>query len=305
MPVRFQTLPEPRAGVAALRLDGAVARGDHRRFADAVGVCLGAGANALVLELSDLNSINEELAAEIALLLRRLSDAGTPAAVVGASVVVGWFLRRRLGEPPVREYATVDEAVAAIAAGADPSPATAATVRTQHSLAALSGFLDVLGGSDSSAEWIEALTGLLRRHGLGQDAHLLRCEGDRLVLDGHLDALADAGGRLGLLLAAAEAPLTLHELGVVDLPKREQTFLRWSGADVVVPLKAAGRLQGALFVRSGQDGGLFTYRPGELFGLGLLGCLIAGRLAQLSPVPPVAEPADFAEVDAEAVLVGA
>ncbi|NTV03870.1 hypothetical protein HGA89_02975 [bacterium] len=66
MPLRFQTLPEPGAGVAALRLDGTVARGDHRRFAAAAGDCLGAGARGLVLDLADLGSMSGELAAEIA-----------------------------------------------------------------------------------------------------------------------------------------------------------------------------------------------------------------------------------------------
>ena len=122
MPVRFQTLPTPRAGVAALRLDGAVARGDHRHFAAAAGELLGAGACAdgLVLELTDLHSISEELADEIALLRRRLAEDGAQVVVVGASVVVAWFLRRRLGGQPLRECATVEEAAADIATGGAP-----------------------------------------------------------------------------------------------------------------------------------------------------------------------------------------
>ncbi|MBK9303456.1 MAG: hypothetical protein IPM94_06115 [bacterium] len=315
MPLRFQTLPEPRAGVAALRLDGTVARGDHRRFAAAAGDCLGAGARGLVLDLADLGSMSGELAAEIALMRRRLSDGGARMAVVAPSVVVAWFLRNRLGEPPLPECATVEEAAASILATGedgdgepcrgDPGASTSASVsgRARPSLAAVSGFLATLGGGGPSAAWTESLTDLLRRHGLGQDAHLLRCDGDRLVLDGHLDALADASGRLGTLLAEADAPLTLHELGAADLPTREQTFLRWCGADVAVPLKADGRLLGALFVRSGQDGGLFAYRPGELLGLGLLGSLIGARLAQLNP-ETAADPAVPLQDAVESLLCG-
>ncbi|MBK7702855.1 MAG: hypothetical protein IPI34_08190 [bacterium] len=313
MPLRIQTLPEPRPGVAALRLDGTVVRGDHRRFAAAAEECLGAGARGLVLDLADLGSMSGELAAEIALLRRRLSDGGARMAVVAPSVVVGWFLRSRLGEPPLPECATVAEAAAALLAAGDsddgepcrgdPGASTSASVSGPRLRAAASGFLATLGGGGPSAAWTESLTDLLRRHGLGQDAHLLRCDGDRLVLDGHLDALADAGGRLGTLLAEADAPLTLHELGAADLPLREQTFLRWCGADVAVPLKVDGRLLGALFVRSGQDGGLFAYRPGELLGLGLLGSLIGAQLAQLHPAT-AADPAVPPREAAESLLCG-
>lgn len=315
MPLRFQTLPEPGAGVAALRLDGTVARGDHRRFAAAAGDCLGAGARGLVLDLADLGSMSGELAAEIALLRRRLSDGGARMAVVAPSVVVAWFLRSRLGEPPLPECATVEEAAAAVLAAGDSgdgeprtgdqgaSASAGVSGGARPSLAAVSGFLATLGGGGPSAAWTEPLNDLLRRHGLGQDAHLLRCDGERLVLDGHLDALADANGRLGTLLAEADAPLTLHELGAADLPPREQTFLRWCGADVAVPLKADGRLLGALFVRSGQDGGLFAYRPGELLGLGLLGSLIGARLAQRHP-ETVAGPVVPLQETAEALLCG-
>lgn len=304
MPVRFQTLPAPCAGVAALRLDGAVARGDHRHFAAAAGELLGADACAggLVLELTDLHSISEELADEIALLRRRLAEGGAQVAVVGASVVVAWFLRRRLGGQPLRECTTVEEAVADLATVGAPSIDTVATGRDLPSLAAVAGFLEILGSDAPSAERTAALNGLLQRGGLGREAHLLRCDGDRLVLDGHLDALAEAGGRLGTLLAANDTPLSLHELRVADLSPREQNFLRWSGADVVVPLKAAGRLQGALLVRSGRDGGIFSYLPGEMLGLGLVGCLIAGRLALSTPVPTDGGSAEFRASDAEVVL---
>ena len=238
MTLRIQTLPEPRPGVAALRLDGTVVRGDHRRFAAAAEACLGAGASGLVLELTDLNSISGELADEIALLWRRLSDEGAPVAVVGASVVVGWFLRRRLGEMPLLECATVEEAATAVATnsgGSEPPPVRTPRASARPSLAAVAAFLDVLGRGGPYADWTAALTGLMRSQGLGRDAHLLRCDGDRLFLDGHPDALAEAGSRLGAMLAGADAPLTLHELKAGGLTARELTFLRWSGADLVVP----------------------------------------------------------------------
>jgi hypothetical protein len=302
MPVRIQTLPAPRAGVAALRLDGAVARGDHRRFAAAAAACLDAGATGLVLELTDLSSISEELADEIALLLTRLPGDGARVAVVGASVVVGWFLRRRLGELQLREGTTVEAAAAAVAgdaaaAGARPSPplAAAAAMRARSSFAAASGFLEVLAGCAATADWIAALADLVRRHGMAREVHLLRCEGGRLFLDGHLDALSAADSPLAMQLAAVDAPLAMHELGAGDLPLREQNFLRWTGADIVVPLKAEGELKGALFVRSGHDGGLFACRPGEILGWTLLGCLIGERLAQLSPAPSFAADADCVE----------
>ena len=305
MPVRFQTLPTPRAGVAALRLDGAVARGDHRHFAAAVGELLGAGACAggLVLELTDLHSISEELADEIALLRRRLAEGGAQVAVVGASVVVAWFLRRRLGGLPLSEGATVDEAATVIATGGAPPIDTVVTGRDLPSLAMVAGFLEILGSDASTADRTAALNGLLQRGGLGREAHLLRCDGDRLVLDGHLDALAEVGGRLGTQLAANDMPLSLHELHVADLSPREQNFLRWSGADVVMPLKAAGRLQGALLVRSGRDGGLFSYNPGELLGLGLVACLIAGRLALSTPVRTAGGGAESLVPEAEVMLI--
>jgi len=309
MPLRFQTLPAPGAGVAALRLDGTVARGDHRRFAAAAAECLAAGDRGLVLDLTDLGSMSGELADEIALLRRSLADGGARMAVVAPSVVVGWFLRRRLGELPLPECADLAQAAAVVLTPGDPGtevPGGSANARAaaggHPSLAAASEFLAVLQDDGAATAWLDSLTGLLRRHGLGQDVHLLRCDGDRLVLDGRLDALADAGGRLGALLANADAPLTLHELGVADLPAREQAFLRWSGADVAVPLKADGRLAGALFVRSGQEGGLFAYRPGELMGLGLLGCLIGARLA--ASAPAVAESDVPSLDDADVQLTG-
>lgn len=307
MPLRIQTLPEPRPGVAALRLDGTVVRGDHRRFAAAAEACLGAGACGLVLELTDLNSMSGELADEIALMWRRLSDEGAPVAVVGASVVVGWFLRRRLGEMPWLECATVEEAAAAVASnsgGPESPPVRNPSASVRPSLAATAAFLDVLGSGGPCADWTAALTGLMRSQGLGRDAHLLRCDGDRLVLDGHSDALAEAGGRLGAMLAAADAPLTLHELNAGGLTARELTFLRWSGADLVVPLRAAGVLQGALFVSSGRDGGLFAFRPGELLGLGLLGCLIGEKLTQPSRAACVTGASGRAPEVAEDLLVG-
>ncbi len=311
MPVRFQTSPAPRAGVAVLRFDGTVARGDHRRFAAAAGELLGAGActSGLVLELTDLLSISEELADEIALLRRRLAADGAQMAAVGASVVVGWFLQRRLGGQPLRECATVEEAAAAVPTGGAPdvvggSPRsdTVEAGREFPSLSTVAGFLECLGGDAPSADWTAALNALLHRGGLGREAHLLRCDGDRLVLDGHLDALAEAGGRLETLLVAAQTPLSLHELDVAALSQREQNFLRWCGADVVVPLRAAGRLQGAMLVRSGRDGGLFSYLPGELLGLSLVGCLIGGKLALSTPVLAADRSAGTRTAEAEVVL---
>ncbi|MBU0743224.1 hypothetical protein KJ554_12855 [bacterium] len=302
MAIAFGHLDLTGGPVAGLRLSGTVASGDQREFAALASRLMAEGVTGLILDMSELGSISEDLAGELATSQRRLLDHDGEMVFVQPNVVINWLLDKRFGPLPHRSFVTVAEAAAAFASGeeTDASPAESVAAETPHALSAdwpvnvnesgrpdrfsFAVVLQALQRSADPMEWLEPLRVMLRRTGLGRDLLICRRNGDRLELVGRRDYAFPANGWLGSLLISADCPLGVPEIAGDGLTLPEKAFLKWCDTDVVVPVIDSGScLCGALFVKSDRDGGLYRYRSGELLSLALLGRLLAAYMPAGEP----------------------
>ena len=305
MAITYTDIETGHLEIAGLSLGGTVAGGDHTEFADRVAGIVGEATTALVLDMQNLGSMSEDLAGELAGCQRRMVDQDAEMVFVSPNVVISWYLDRRFGPLPRRSFDTVEEAVEALSPDAPPEgpPLTEEEAAFQRILEPdlptwsqdvneagrpdrLS--LDVLHRAlrtrEDPQDWLEVLRVLLRRAGLGDTLQLCRRDGASMSLVGREEYRFPAEGWFGSLLVSADCPLCLSEIVGEGLSLHERAFLKWCDADVVVPLlDDAAALQGALFVRSARDGGLYTYRSGEMLSLSLLGRLLGRYLATPAP----------------------
>ncbi|MBC8425142.1 hypothetical protein H8E07_13545 [bacterium] len=322
MAIAFEHFDAAGETLAGLRLGGTVSSGDHRDFAAHANRAVEAGATGLILDLSGLGSMSEDLAGELASCQRRLLDHDGELVFVDPNVVIGWFLDKRFGPLAHRCFDTVPEAEAALAAppGTEPIDTAAAEEASEppadwvvnvnesgrpdrFSFAVVQQTL--LRTADPQ-QWLEPLRGMLRRTGLGRDLLICRREGERLELVGRRDYAFPANGWLGSLLLSADCPLGVPEIAGDGLSLPEKAFLKWCDTDVVVPvIDGTSRLRGALFVKSDRDGGLYSYRSGELLSLALLGRLLAEYLpsGETVPAPHSVEAAIAELLEPEALTV--
>jgi hypothetical protein len=244
---------------------------------------------------------------------RRLMDHDGEMVFVRPNVVINWYLDKRFGPLPHRAFETVDEAVASLtspvetaASAVEPdeddvsdsiAPEWSVNVNEVGRPDRISFDIvhRVMRKSRDPKLWLESLRVMLRRTGLGSSIELCARNRNQMELVGRADYRFPANGWLGSLLISADCPLGLSEIAGEGLTLQERAFLKWCKADVVVPLlDDDAELRGILFVRSERDGGLYTYRSGELLSLSLLGRLLARYL----PAPETAE----AQSDLEALV---
>ncbi len=307
MAITFTKLESQDPAIAALRLSGTVSTGDHLQFTDRVAE-LPDTTTSLVLDMSELGSISEDLAGELAASQRRFVDNQGELVFVAPNVVIGWYLEKRFGPLPRRTFQRLEDAVAALSPDAPPPPP-----EPSEEEAAFQRILDpdlpewtldvnevgrpdrlsldvlhrALRGRGDPGDWLEPLRVILHRVGLAGSLQLCRRDGSSMSLVGREDYRFPAEGWFGSLLVSADCPLCLSEIVGEGLTLHERAFLKWCDADVVVPLlDDAGRLQGALFVNSARDGGLYTYRSGELLALSLLGRLLGRYLETAGSATP-------------------
>lgn len=310
MAITFTRIDTDRPDIVALRLCGTVSGGDHLQFTDAVADFATDDTTALVLDLRDLGSVSEDLAGEFAACQRRFVDNDAEMVFVSPNVVISWYLDRRFGPLPRRTFPDVDSAVEALSPDAPPAgpPLTAEEEAFERilepDLPEWSRDVNEVGRPDrlsldvvhralrnnaDPSTWLEPLRVILRRVGLGSGLNLCRRDGSAMQLVGREEYRFSAEGWFGSLLVSADCPLCLSEIVGEGLTLHERAFLKWCDADVVVPLlDDAGKLQGALFVHSARDGGLYTYRSGELLSLALLGRLLGRYLVDPAPVTSAA-----------------
>jgi len=320
MAIAFEYFEPAGETLAGLRLDGTVSSGDHRDFAAHANRAIEAGATGLILDLSRLGSMSEDLAGELASCQRRLLDHDGELVFVNPNVVISWFLDKRFGPLVHRCFDSVPEAEAALVA--PPGPAEAAAENDVFESSAdwvvnvneagrpdrfsFAVVQQAVQGSTDPQVWLEPLRGMLRRTGLGRDLLICQREGEQLELVGRRDHAFPANGWLGSLLLSADCPLGVPEIAGDGLTLPEKAFLKWCNTDVVVPvIDGANWLRGALFVKSDRDGGLYSYRSGELLSLALLGRLLAEYLPSGETVPdPESVEAAIAELlEPEALTV--
>jgi len=300
MAIAFEHIESGNPALPGVRLSGTVSGGDQEAFtaqAERLAVDELVG---LIVDMDRLGSMSEDLAGEMAVWQRHLMDHDGEMVFVRPNVVINWFLDKRFGPLPHRTFETIDEAVAALtspAATVDPDeptvepdgdespesivPEWSANVNEAGRPDRISFAVvhRVMRDSRDPRLWLESLRVMLRRTGLGSNIHLCARNGDQMELVGRADYRFPAKGWLGSLLISADYPLGLSEIAGEGLTLQERAFLKWCKADVVVPLlDDDAELRGVLFVKSERDGGLYTYRSGELLSLSLLGRLLARYL---------------------------
>jgi hypothetical protein len=324
MAITFAHLDLADETLAGLRLSGTVSGGDQTEFAKHAERFYNAGATGLILDMSELGSVSEDLAAELAACQRRLLDHDGEMVFVDPNVVIHWFLDRRFGPLPHRTFDTVSNAEAALVPepreeSTPPAPEeTGSPVELPADWPAnvneagrpdrfsFGVLRQALQRSADPRQWLEPLRSMLRLTGLGHDLMICQRRGAQLELVGRRDYAFPADGWFGSLLLSADCPLGVPEIAGDGLTLPEKAFLKWCETDVVVPIvDGEGGLRGALFVKSERDGGLYRYRSGELLSLSLLGRLLAEYLpAGESETEPAHVEAALADlIDADLVMV--
>ena len=271
-----------RGEAVLIALDGIPVPGDQERFAAVVQAVDEAETRPLYVDCSRLGSLTTELAREVTRLRRSVEDRNGRMTFCGVNVVAYWVLRRCFGSlsldvsslpPGLADLVEPVEQTRPPAARREPPLDTARPVGPS-----VESIHRILHGSSDPAVWTASLEELVRRAGLGSRVQLFRREADRLSLATRAGHVCELDGWLGSLLAAAGRVLDVREVGIEGLTLAEQALLRWSGADLLVPAVAGGRLQGILTIVSGRDGGYQAFRSGEILALTLLGELVGARL---------------------------
>ncbi len=331
MAIVFEHIDSGRQSLDGLRLSGTVSGGDHETFVDfaeqfmsRVDVGVVDETVGVIVDMSDLGSISDDLAGAMASWQRKLMDHDGEMVFVRPNVVISWYLDRRLGPLPHRTFETVDEALAALSPAepieeieeiasepvaeeipkpADPDWPINVNEAGRPDRISFAVVHKALRDSSDPALWMEPLRVMLRRTGLGSSIQLCRRHGDQMTLVGRSEYCFPANGWLGSLLASADCPLSLTEIAGDGLTLNERAFLKWCEADVLVPLlDDEGQLRGILCVKSERDGGLYRYRSGELLSLSLLGRLLARYLPAPAPSRAQSDPETQAELVIEELL---
>ena len=121
MATRFKPLELDHDQVFGIGLAGIIGRSDKSNLLDLADRCLDKGKVHLILDLSELTSMGGGGAIILADFQRRLDSAGGEAVFVGASEVVGRFLKPKFEGLPLRFFDSVEEAEARLT-GIDKAP---------------------------------------------------------------------------------------------------------------------------------------------------------------------------------------
>ncbi|MBM4130640.1 HD domain-containing protein [bacterium] len=143
---------------------------------------------------------------------------------------------------------------------------------------------------ECDADFATAVRNLLFSHGLAQDALLLTLNED-LLQDALSQWAVPADGALAAQLLEASGPLTMLDLADGELLPAETELLENLAPDLLLPIRADGRLVAALLLLRGE--GEREYTVAEHFALELLMRLLADALAA-PPAPDTATPAPAA-----------
>lgn len=286
--------------------DGVSARGDVALLEVAAADVRVQGAARIVLDFRSLGSISPHAVKAVIAWQRELTDRNASLVCLGANSVIRWRLARARGPLPLPEAETLDEARDLPLGRLPDMDVGARTFALDAAEAILPDLgivadLDaVLDGQIGAGDASPAVSAALQRAGLAESAVLVPLRHGRLRPKGATTTV-DAGGLLARTLVAAESALAPADLDRSELCVEELALLSWSRADLLLPLREGGRLQGLMAVRTGRVGGLAAYRSGEMMALELLGRWLAHRMASV-PVPqstaagdPAREVADLVE----------
>lgn len=132
--------------------------------------------------------------------------------------------------------------------------------------------LVVLRNAVDVAGMVEPLRNLLHSFDLAREVTVYLRQGERFVADGGPGDLA-AGGPLVAALTAASRPLSLLDMGDLELADAEARLLAELRADMALPVRRRGVLQAVAFIRRGGEGQ--EYGVSETFAVTLLGHLLS------------------------------
>lgn len=135
----------------------------------------------------------------------------------------------------------------------------------ENALVVLRNVVDVAG-------MVEPLRNLLHSFDLAREVTVYLRQGERFVADGGPGDLA-AGGPLVAALTAAARPLSLLDMGDLELADAEARLLAELRADMALPVRRRGVLQAVAFIRRGSEGQ--EYGVSETFAVTLLGHLLS------------------------------
>ncbi len=144
---------------------------------------------------------------------------------------------------------------------------------------------------ERDADFAVAVRNLLFSHGLAEDALLLTLSED-LLQDADSQWAVPADGALATQLLEASGPLTMLDLADGDLLPAEAELLECLTPDLLLPIRADGRLVATLLLIRGD--GEREYTVAEHFALELLMRLLADALAAPS-APGAANPSAAVE----------
>jgi anti-anti-sigma regulatory factor len=301
-----------REDLFAIELAGVAVSGDAEQVSALIEHCRARGIHNVAVDFQQLGSISQMVAQEIAGWQRWLMDHGGNLVVVQPNVAVRWLLEQALGSLPLdivpdRESAlgrwTEAEAPAEETAGMGVNIAT----RTlgSHVSHPDRSILETLGTAFDHlcdpADCGASITAALARAGLAERAVLLLVKDDNLVMATSDEVQVPAHGWLGSLLQGANHLMAYEEIGTEGLSMSEMALMKWTGADLYLPLINQSRFHGVLALTSGREGGLMSYRSGEILALGLIGQWIAQRFEAM-PGNQVVAQADMTEPVAMSVI---
>ena len=288
MSYRLDILEHPGPGAVLARLSGYGSRDDRHLVEDFDGECERHGWRSVIMDLTDLGGITQTVAAALAVLGRHLDDQGGGLVFVAPNVAVHWLLVREFGSEPdcavdvsgalsALEITTTSD----VSAAADPeiqpvSELRPGGIRPERGIAATLN--SALKREEGPERWLSAMTAAMAMAGLADRVVFCRRVGDHLHVVGRRAHSLPADGWLGSFLATTGVLLEATELSERGLANEERAYLRWSGAELHLPLVFEGRLVGLLSFDTGRERGLIGLRSSEVLALECVGLVLTSHL---------------------------
>ncbi len=287
------TIIDPeRDDLFVVELAGAAGYGDAEQVSDLIEDCRARRIHNVIVDLHQLGSTSRMLAQELAGWQRWLMDHDGTLVVVDPNVAVRWLLEQAFGSLLLDIAPDRESALGRWTAGDSPDEDMvgmnvniAARTLGSHASHPDRSILETLGAAfehlRDPADCDVSITAALTRAGLVEGSVLLLVHDDKLVAANSDEVQIPAYGWFGSLLQGADHLMAREEIGTDGLSVPEMALMKWTGADLYLPLISRSRFHGVLALTSGRDGGLMSYRSGEILALGLIGQWIAQRFDTL------------------------
>ncbi|MCP4145412.1 MAG: hypothetical protein GY752_09030 [bacterium] len=257
MSIRIEIInagPEP---LRSASITGVADRQATNELLEFVSRCSRDNVRHVLLDLSDLVSIDQQFVSILSKMQLKLRDRAGGLHLVGPVAIVSWVLESNFGKVPLLIHQSRESAVEAIL---NHSSDIAAPVEA--------------GDKQTVPQWLE----VLKSTGLCTGGRLCVVKGD-IFVDLHdkdlaIDISTTLAKELQSVRTVMKTPTEREGLTIFEI-----AFLRKCNADMVVPLLNNNKVVGVLMLQSGRAGSLAEYRSGELLALNLVGMKIAELLS--------------------------